>query len=448
MLSRRHAMGTLAAACFFGQTALRSRSVPALPQIEPDRLSKVHDLLESVTALGMFNGTVKIDLAGETLFDRSYGFADYERRLDFTDKTIFRIASLSKNMTNAALGAMVERGEIRLDQTIDRFLPDFPSADIITIEQIVQHRSGIPHTNDQPWGDGSTRLTPDEVLSRLSRLPLAFAPGSERSYSNGGYSVLARIMEMVRGQPYREIMSDLVFRPLGMEQSGEIIDSRASPVGWAKGYAPGETIATRQPARFYAAETRQGGGSLHASADDVLTFFRAAWRGTLPGKEGAPALFGRTGARLGADGRAPGFYMDVHYARDADLLVSSTANNYAAEFRWAENIARIVLDDQPLFTRLPSLDRAGRVGSEGYIGQFRYENPGLSQAVEIAPNRLGQLVFHDRAAADSRALLPLAEGGFLDPLYYLILRPEANGQNIRFAPLYEGGFSGALIRRG
>jgi CubicO group peptidase (beta-lactamase class C family) len=123
-------------------------------------------------------------------------------------------------------------------------------------------------------------------------LPLAFEPGTQRSYSNGGYAVLARVMEMVRGRPYAELMRDLVFAPLGMHRSGAIADPRLAPEGWAKGHAPGTEIGTRQPARFYAAETRPGGGSLHASAEDVLLFFGAAWRRTLPGTAEFPALFG------------------------------------------------------------------------------------------------------------------------------------------------------------
>lgn len=443
-ITRRDCLaGALAGLCALPGAALaRSVAGPGLPD---DRAAAIDALLREAAGAGMFDGVVKIERGGALLFDRSYGHADHERRDGFAPATIFRIASLSKNMTNAALAAMAERGELGLDDRLDRYLPHFPSADRITLDSIVRHRSGIPHTNDQPWGDGSTTFSHDELLERLAALPLAFEPGERRSYSNGGYAVLARVMELVRNQPYPILMEELLFAPLGMAHSGVITDSRDTPAGWAKGYAPGLVAGSRQPARYYAAETRPGGGSLYASAEDVLRFFGAAWRGRLPGAARYPALFGGDGPRIGADGRAPGFYMDVHYVRTSDMIVSSTANNYAAEFRWAENIARIALGEQPLFGRLPHFD-LGRGADPAWPGRFRNENAGFSQHLEIRRTARDQLVLHDHDSGDARAMIPLREGGYLDPLYYWVCRRDEATGNLRCAPLYEGGFGATLIR--
>lgn len=418
------------------------------PELDRERLAAIDGLLRQAAALGMFDGLVKIDRGGRVLFDRAYGLADYERRTSFGSRTRFRIASLSKPMTDAALAALAAAGRLRLDDPLARYLPQFPSADRITLEMIARHRSGIPHTNDQPWGDGSVALPHDEILARLARLPLDFEPGAERRYSNGGYAALVRAMEMAAGEPYPEIMRRLVFAPLGMRDSGTILDSRAAIPRLARGYQPGEAIGHRAPARFYAAETRPGGGSLYSSAADVLRFFQAAWRGRLGSSPAHAALFPSDRPRRAADGRAPGYYMDVYNVREADLIVSSTANNYAAEFRWAENIARLALGEAPLFASLPAVDRARRPApGEPLLGRFRSGRPGFSQDISVEATADGRLLLSDVGPSERRALIPLAGGGYLDPLYYLVARADSR-ERIRWSALYEGGFENAWVRRG
>lgn len=430
--------------CVPKTSSVRPRDDKALADARVDALDS---LLSSLARLAMFNGTVMIDRAGEVVFNRSYGFADYERGIGFSPHTRFKIASISKRMTDAALASMLTGGLLRFDDRLARFMPDFPGADRITIDLITQHRSGIPHTNDQPWGDGSTVLSHDEILARLARLPLDFEPGAQRRYSNGGYAVLARVMEMVSGRPYAQFMREFVFEPLEMRDSGAITDSHASLPDLAQGYQPGERIGERKRSRFYAVETRPGGGSLYASAADVLRFFQSAWRARLPGADAYPSLFGGTGATRAADGRSPGQYIDVHFVRDADLIVSSTANNYAAEFKWAENLARIALGDSPLFTSLPAIDRAGRApANDPWIGRYREEGSTAEFDHEIARAAEGQLILSDRDG-NSRALISLRDGGYLDPLYYSVCRTDvAVAGRVMAGRLYEGGYAKAWIR--
>jgi CubicO group peptidase (beta-lactamase class C family) len=427
-----------------------SSCVPKASSVRPAtdlRVDAVDSLLRVLTRLAMFNGTVMIDRAGELAFNRSYGFADYESRVAFSSNTRFKIASISKQMTDAALASMLTRGLLRFDDRLARYMPDFPGADRITIELITQHRSGIPHTNNQPWGDGSTILSHDEILARLASLPLNFEPGAERRYSNGGYAVLARVMEMASGRSYAQFMRELVFEPLGMRDSGAITDSHARLPGLAQGYQPGERIGERQRSRFYAVETRPGGGSLYASAADVLHFFQSAWRARLPGADVYTSLFGGTGATRAADGRSPGQYMDIHFVRDADLIVSSTANNYAAEFKWAENLARIALGDSPLFTSLPAIDPAGRaLANDPWIGRYREEGSTADFDHEIARTDEGALILSDRDG-NSRALIPLRDGRYLDPLYYSVCRSDAvEAGRVVAGRLYEGGYTKAWSR--
>jgi CubicO group peptidase (beta-lactamase class C family) len=400
-------------------------------------------LAQRLESLAMFNGAILIDVGGTIVFERTYGYANYEQRHSLTPRTRFKIASLSKPMTDAALAALLVEGRIRLDDPLSRWLPQFPNSDRITIELITQHRSGIPHTNDQPWGDGPERLELDEILARLAAIAPDFEPGAQRRYSNGGYAALARVLELTCGTRYPEIMRRLVFAPLHMEDSGAIIDSRLAPGGIAKGYQPGDVIGGRSAPRPYLVELRPGGGSLYASPRDVMAFFAAAWRGRLPGAREYPQLFGGAGPTRAADGRSPGYYMDVYFDAAADMIVVSMANNYAAEFRWAENLALIALGQPPLFADLPQLDLA-RTGDGAWIGAYRREDQ-TTFDYQIARTEAGRLVFTEASGA-SRALIPLHDGGYLDPLYYSVCRADAPGR-ITCRRLYEGGYTMTLVQR-
>src|SRR5947208_156347 len=109
------------------RTAVASGLVAAVAaasraEAQEDRYTIIHRLVTQLTALGMFNGVIKIDRGGRIEFNRAYGLANYERRVAFTPHTKFRIASISKAMTNAALAALASRGQLRIDDTLDKYL--------------------------------------------------------------------------------------------------------------------------------------------------------------------------------------------------------------------------------------------------------------------------------------------------------------------------------------
>lgn len=438
MLCRR--IAGWAAALVLGGCAAQERATltpaPAASALAPDRAAAIDNMMSQFEALGMFNGIVTIDIGGQVVFRRAYGFADYERRLPFRDYSVFRIASVSKSMTDAALAALVARGEISLSDTVGRFLPSFPNGERITIEQIVTHRSGIAHTNDLPWGDATVHLTLDEIVARLAVTPLDFEPGAQRSYSNGGYALLAKILEVIADEPYPRLMQELVFDPLGMRNSGAFVDSRTPLPHGVRGYEPSDEIGGRRAPRPYLPETRPGGGSLYGSAGDVLRFFQAASRGRLEGSSAVPTLF----AGNGAGGRSPGFYFDVHNERAADLIVVSAGNTYAAEFLWAENIAKLALGQEPLF-RPPAVDLS-RPLNEAWLGAYSWNDA----TVTLSRGAQGQLLLTGPDGA-SAALIPLADGGYLEPMFFSVCRLAGQG-HIRCGRMYEGeGFVMDLHRR-
>lgn len=435
------ALGVVLLGC--AGSGARERPAAAANTLPVERAAALDRMLTSFADLGMFNGEVFVDQGGRIIFHRRYGLADYERGAGFRDRTRFRIASISKVMTDAALAALIAEGRMALADTVAAYLPDYPNGNLITIEHLVTHRSGIAHTNDQPWGDGSQFLTLDEIVARLAQTPLDFAPGQQRRYSNGGYAVLAKIMEVASGEDYAALMQRRVFDPLAMRDTGVIVDSRAQLAEAAVGYEPGATIGARRRPRPYLPETRPGGGSLYASARDVLTFFQAAYRDQMVGAREHPLLFGGQDSERGADGRAPGFYVDVYNDRTEDLIVVSVANNYAAEFRWAENIARLAQGSEPLFTGAPAADLR-RPPDQRWIG--RYDLRGSEVSISLSPDG-HQLLLSQAGAAGPEALIPLTDGGYLEPLYYGVCRLSGDLAAITCNRLYAEGFVQELRRR-
>jgi len=127
--------------------------------------------------------------------------------------------------------------KIGLRDSIARWLPDFPNGNRITVEHLLRHRSGIPHEL-VPDSEATRPMSAAAMVEIAKRRPLDFEPGSQSSYSSGGFSVLARILELASGQPYCVLLATRIFGPLGMSHSSDH-DSRALLPGRAKSVVPG-----------------------------------------------------------------------------------------------------------------------------------------------------------------------------------------------------------------
>ncbi|MBT8468938.1 MAG: beta-lactamase family protein [Deltaproteobacteria bacterium] len=130
--------------------------------------------------------------------------------------------------------------------------------------------NGRHASNRLPWADGSISFSTVEIVERLSHLPLDFPPGSDTRFSNGGYAVAARILVLVGDAPLTDVLRDALFEPLGMTDTGHLVDSRVPVSNLVTGYEPGDAPGQRRYPRFYAVEIRPGGGSLYSTVDGKL----------------------------------------------------------------------------------------------------------------------------------------------------------------------------------
>lgn len=184
-----------------------------------------------------FSGSVLIARDGKVIFAKAYGMANYELSVPNNVDTKFRIGSVSKQFTAAAVMQLQERGRLNINDPICRYLDDCPDAwKPITIKHLLNHTSGIVNFTRLPEASGNFLLLPhthSEIVDIFRNLPLESRPGEEYNYNNSGYYLLGLIIEKVSGQTYGEYLRKNIFAPLGMNDTDlddqqTVIKNRAS----------------------------------------------------------------------------------------------------------------------------------------------------------------------------------------------------------------------------
>lgn len=184
---------------------------------------KMDNYIEAWTAEDLFSGAVLIAKDGEIFFQKAYGKADYDKDILSACETRFRIGSLTKAFTAMAVLQLEQEGSLRINESLETYLPDYPRGNEITLEMLLNHRSGIvDHTT---LSDFNTRrrtepCSLEETIATFKDLPLEFAPGGKFKYSNSNYILLGFIIEKVTHKPYSEIVKNQILEPLGMDRSG------------------------------------------------------------------------------------------------------------------------------------------------------------------------------------------------------------------------------------
>lgn len=185
-------------------------------------------------------GAVAVMRHGKVVFSRGYGSANLETGTPATPDSVFRIGSLTKQFTAAAVLTLVDDGKLSLDDEVRKYIPELPADDATTIRQLLTHTAGF---TDYVGGEGFDErvkwlpLTTDQLLAQiLSSKPLhRFEPGTQWDYSSSNYAFAGAIVERVSGQPLRTFVKTRLLDPLGMRHTA-FDDERAIMPGRASGY--------------------------------------------------------------------------------------------------------------------------------------------------------------------------------------------------------------------
>jgi CubicO group peptidase (beta-lactamase class C family) len=158
---------------------------------------------------------------GVSIFRRAYGLADVESRIATTTETNYRLASLTKQFTAAAILLLAENGRVSIDDPVHRWLPTLPGpADEMSIRHLLTHTSGLIDYEDVIPAGTTAQLHDADVLRMLeTESRRYFAPGQSYRYSNSGYSLLALIVERAAGEDFAAFLRKRIFLPLDMRAS-------------------------------------------------------------------------------------------------------------------------------------------------------------------------------------------------------------------------------------
>jgi len=187
--------------------------------------------------------TLGIMKDGKLIYARGYGMANLEYGIRNTSNSVFRIGSTSKQFTAACIIRLAEQGKLSLDNTLDKFYPEFPAyAEKITIRHLLNHTSGIRDYLILSYLKGlgdDDYYTDDDVMQWLThQTELNFQPGEEHLYSNSGYWLLGQIVNKAAGMPMADYAAKEIFKPLGMNNTHFHTDHTQIVKKRASGYEP------------------------------------------------------------------------------------------------------------------------------------------------------------------------------------------------------------------
>ena len=296
--------------------------------------------VEQAVAETGFSGVIRIDQGDEVVMEQAYGLADRASSLPCRTSTRFAMASGSKTMTALVTMSLVEEGLLGLTTTARSVLgDDLPLIDdAVTVEHLLAHRSGIgdyldedeSEINDYIMSVPLHRLADtEEFLPQLEGHPQVFTPGEQFAYCNGGFVVLAVMVERVAGKGFHDLVTERVCEPAGMADSG-YFRSDELPANTALGYLEGfaqRTNVLHLPVRG------SGDGGMHTTAADVRRF----WTALLEGKVVSAATLAEMVRRRSepqsapSDGYGLGFWLngDAMQLEGYDAGVSFRSRHWA-----------------------------------------------------------------------------------------------------------------------
>jgi len=215
---------------------------------------------------------------GVPIFRRAYGLADLEGRVAATTATNYRLASLTKQFTAAAILLLAEAGRLSIDDPVRKWLPTLKDgADAIVIRHLLTHTSGLIDYEDLIPEGCTAQLRDADVLGLLEAENRGyFPPGAGYRYSNSGYSLLALIVGRASGEDFASFLREHIFRPLGLQNTLAYEAGISRVAHRAFGYSASEHSWTRTDQNLTSATL--GDGGIYSSVDDL-----AKWDAALCG---------------------------------------------------------------------------------------------------------------------------------------------------------------------
>jgi CubicO group peptidase (beta-lactamase class C family) len=244
----------------------------------PDK-TKLDQYFGALEANSKFMGSVSVSQNGKTVYSKSIGFADAEKKIKNNENTKFRIGSISKTFTTVLVFKAVEEKKLKLTDNLSAYFPDVPNAAQITIAQMLNHHSGIhSFTDDADYTAWMTQpKTETELVAIIAKSASEFEPGTQGQYSNSNFVLLSFILEKAYKKPFKTLVEEKISRPLALKNT--FFGGRINPANnEAYSYAfSGKWEKTPETDM----SIPMGAGSMVSTPNDLSRFIEALFAGKL-----------------------------------------------------------------------------------------------------------------------------------------------------------------------
>jgi len=243
---------------------------------------------------------------GKIVLQEGFGYADRQAGTKVTPQTRFRIGSVTKQFTAAAILRLAEQGKLELTDRLSTWFPGFAHGGAITLRHLLTHTSGLHSYTDRPefLERVTAPIAPDKLIEWFRDDPADFEPGQGFRYSNSAYFLLGEIVARAAGKPYGEYLRAEFFEPLGMRDTG-VYANAAPPPHMAAGheYAEGRLV----PALDWDMSWAGGAGALYSTTGDLFRWTEALFAGRVLGAESLAAAITPVELPSGTDGMRYGY---------------------------------------------------------------------------------------------------------------------------------------------
>ena len=375
---------------------------------------------------------------GDILYQNGYGYANIGHRVEVTPETKFRIGSISKQFTAAAILKLEEEGKLSVKDKLSKFLPDYPRGDEVTLHHLLTHTSGIHSYTGKPdfMKTVTVETTTEELVDSFKDDKFDFDPGEKQSYCNSGYFLLGYVVEKVSGKSLGDYLKETFFDPLDMNETGIhrwnlVLDHEATGYSYVG--------AKVQKAQNWDMSRAGGAGALYSTVGDLYRWNKAVFNGKVVKESSLKAAFtpgklnnGEIARGMGGGygygwsigeirglklishgGGLNGFSSHLMRLPEKKLTVTVLANSLPSipelsPSGFAHHIAEIYLFEemaqQPSFVEDKTVDPAVY---DDYVGRYDYGN-----SMVLTITRQGDRLFAQLSGQSKADIFPRSENEF------------------------------------
>lgn len=349
--------------------------------------NKINEYMENYTKLWAFSGSIAAIKNGEILFKKAYGYANIEHKVENTTDTKYKIWSITKQFTAAAILILEEKGLLRVEDSLKEYFPHWTELNSsITIHHLLTHTSGIFNYSNLPNSHKTFQRMHHEkadLIKMFTERSLDFQPGTQWNYSNTGYYFLGMLIEKLSRKTYSEFLKENIFMPLGMFNTGlddekKIIENKAA--GY---YLNGNDLIH---CSYINMNLILSSGAMYSTVEDLLIWDIALNRNKLLSRKsiekmntqyknnyGYGVFINMNGKRkvVSHNGGCEGFLAEIHRYVDDDFAVVILSNyGFTAVNKLCRDIAAITFEEKLNMPAKPEVFPLDAKVLESYLGIY------------------------------------------------------------------------------